>query len=59
MMPRKRIPSGDSPSASPRSSSLNEMIEVRGVRISCETTARNCARSLSGARVLALIAHPV
>ena len=47
MMPRKRMPSGDSPPTSPRSSSLKEMIEVRGVLISCETSARNCARSCS------------
>ena len=45
MMSRKRMPSGVSPSASPLISSLNETIEVSGVRSSCDTMARNWFRT--------------
>src|ERR1700722_1659340 len=47
MISRNRMPSADSPSASPRSSSMNEAIEVSGVRSSCDTTTMNCARRSS------------
>ena len=41
MMSRNLTPSGVSPSASPLMSSLNETIDVSGVRSSCDTMARN------------------
>ena len=58
MMSRNLTPSGVSPSASPLISSLNETMDVSGVRSSCDTMARNwssprraCAAARSARRV--------